>query len=116
MECGATSISAQGTAENNQCIYLALAAGVAAPNENHHHVAIELRQQIEGAVRAARPYWAAHDFIAQEVRSIGSSPIEQQPPTARRTSWHDPAVCIHGDVVSSYPALKLQMLLFRDSS
>ena len=67
MECGATSISAQGTAANNQCFYLALAAGVTAPNENHHHVAIELRQQIEDAVRAARPNWAAHDFIGQEV-------------------------------------------------
>ena len=51
--------------------------------------------------------------IVQELRSAGSSPIEQQPSTARRTSWHDPAVCIHGDVVSSCPALKQQILLDR---
>ena len=67
MECGATSVSAQGTTAGNQCFYLALAAGVTAPQEQHHHVAAELRAQIENAVRAASPDWAAQDFIGQEV-------------------------------------------------
>ena len=30
-------------------------------------MAAELRTQIESAVRAARPNWAAHDFIGQEI-------------------------------------------------
>ena len=67
MECGATAVSAQGTIAGNQCFYLALAAGVAAPHEHHHRVAAELRERIESAVRAARPNWAAADFLGQEI-------------------------------------------------
>ena len=48
-------------------LYLALAAAVAAPHEEHTLIAAELRQQIEAAVRAARPNWATEDFIGQEV-------------------------------------------------
>ena len=67
MECGATTVSAAGYEEHNQCFYLALAASVAAPQEHHAAVAAEIRAQIEGAVRAARPQWAAEDFLGQEV-------------------------------------------------
>ena len=63
MECGATTISAEGNVAYNQCFYLALAASVTAPRENHAAVAAEIREQIEGAVRAARPQWAAEDVI-----------------------------------------------------
>ena len=67
MECGATSVSAEGQVAYNQCFYLALAASVAAPQENRATLAAELRDQIEGAVRAARPQWDAEDLIGEEV-------------------------------------------------
>ena len=67
MECGATSVSAAGNVAYNQCFYLALAASVTAPHENHAAVAAEIREQIEGAVRAARPQWEAEDVIGQEI-------------------------------------------------
>ena len=51
----------------NQCFYLALAASVTAPREHHAAVAAEIREHIEGAVRAARPQWAAEDVIGQEI-------------------------------------------------
>ena len=67
MECRATSLSAAGHVAYNQCFYLALAASVAAPQENRATLAAELRDQIEGAVRAARPHWAEEDLIGEEV-------------------------------------------------
>ena len=67
MECGATTASAAGDEAHNQCFYLALAASVAAPQEHHAAVAAEMRAQIEGAVRAARPQWAEEDVIGQEI-------------------------------------------------
>ena len=67
MECGATNWAEAGAPVANQCFYLALAAAVANPGESHHLLARELRGQIEGAVRSARPDWAAHDFLGQEV-------------------------------------------------
>ena len=67
MECGATSVAADGAIRANQCLYLALAAAVAAPNESHHPLAAELRTQIESAVRAACPNWATQNFLGQEV-------------------------------------------------
>lgn len=63
MECGATSVTAAGDVARNQCFYFALAARVAAPQEHHAAVAEEIRAHIEGVVRAARPQWAAEDFI-----------------------------------------------------
>ena len=67
MECGATTISAEGNVAYNQCFYLALAASATAPREHHAAVAAEIREQIEGAVRAARPQWEAEDVIGQEI-------------------------------------------------
>ena len=70
MECGATSVSAAGNVAYNQCFCLALAASVTAPHENHAAVAAELREQIEGAVRTARPQWKAADVIGQEIGAL----------------------------------------------
>ena len=67
MECGATTAAPTGAAMANQRFYLALAAAVSTAHEQHHRVAGELRAQIEGAVRAARPNWATQDFLGQEV-------------------------------------------------
>ena len=63
MECGATPVSPAGNVAHSQCFYLALAASVTAPSENHAAVTAEIREQIEGAVRAARPQWEAEDVI-----------------------------------------------------
>ena len=70
MECGATSVSAAGNVAYNQCFYLALAASVTAPHENHAAVAVENRDQVEGAVRAARPQWEAEDVIGQKIGAL----------------------------------------------
>ena len=39
----------------------------ARPDESHHHLAGELRTNIESAVRAAQPDFASEDFLGQEV-------------------------------------------------
>ena len=67
MECGATSVSPAGHVAHNHCFYLAWTVRVTAPHENHATVAAEIREQIEGAVRAARPQWEAEDVIGQEI-------------------------------------------------
>ena len=67
VECGATAVAPDGSKAANQCFYFALAAAVAAGQESHHRLAAELREQIESAVRAARPNWSAQDFLGAEV-------------------------------------------------
>ena len=67
MECNATGLGDDGAPAANQCIYLALAAAASGPGVPILETARSLRRHIEAAVRAARPGWAALDFLGQEV-------------------------------------------------
>ena len=67
MECGATATAPDGSTAANQCFYLALSAATCPAPGQHHAAATELRAQVEAAGRAARPNWAAEDFLGQEV-------------------------------------------------
>lgn len=67
VECGATSAARNQPWQQNQCLYLSLAAALAGAPEELHDLAHELRITIEAAVRAARLNWAARDLLGEEI-------------------------------------------------
>ena len=83
MECGMTSEGPGGALQQNQCLYLSLAAASRAPGASLQPSAQFLRTSIEAAVRRGRPNWAEHDFLGQEVGAFADFLIWGIPQTPR---------------------------------
>ena len=62
-----TNVGPGGDRQQNQCLYLSLAAATRAPGASLQPTAHALRSAIEAAVRRGRPGWENADLLGQEV-------------------------------------------------
>ena len=81
--CGMTSTGLSGQWRQNQCLYLSLAAASRGPNDALQQTAEEIREEIETAVRAARPNWQHQDFLGGEVGAFADFLISGLQPCSK---------------------------------